>query len=140
MCWLSLGGIWPLRFIPTIRSQGALHPACTKTYPSSTVPWQFLLPLEQTGTSSFVGTPQCPAPATKQLPPVLLLLHVSPAPACSVAVYFTHGHPAPAHRYPAHTAAYPGLCHTDARSGLYSIHTHLPSSIPPGLEGNFMLT
>lgn len=131
MCRLSVGGIRPLRFIPTIRSQGALGPACTKTYPSSTVPRQFLLPPEQTGTFGFVGTPQCLAPASKRLPPVLLLLHVSPVPACSVAVYFTHGRPALAHRYPAHTAAYPGFCHAHALSGLYSIHTHLPSGIPP---------
>lgn len=115
MCWQSLSGTWALRSIPTIRSQGALGPACT----SSTVPWQFLLPLEQIGASGFVGTPPCLAAASKQPPPVPL---GSPASAGRGAAYFTHGHPASAHRYPAHTAAHPGLRHTDALRTLLCSH------------------
>lgn len=132
MCWQSLSGMWALCSIPTVRSQGALGPACT----SSTVPWQFLLPLEQIGASGFVGTPPCLAAASKQPPPFPL---GSPAPAGRGAVYFTHGHPTPAHRYPAHTAAHPGLRHT-VHSQDSAPFTHAcPPASSPGLEGNFML-
>lgn len=61
----------------------------------------------------------------------------SPVPACSAAVYFTHGHPARLTAARHARLQYPGLCHTDELSGLYSIHTHLPSGIPPGLGRQF---
>lgn len=136
MCWLSLGGIRPLHFISTIISQGVLGPAHTETYSSSIVPWQFLLPLEQTGASGFLGTPQCLAPVSKQLMPVLLLPQVSCACLLRCSLFHTWT-PSTAQRYPAHMAAYPGLFQADALSGLYSIHIHLPSGIPPWLGRQF---
>lgn len=114
--WYSVyGGI---HSVPVIKSPEVMDPACTKTYPSSTVPQQPLLLLEHTSTPGFVGTPPREQAAASPAPLVSRLISQPAAQRQLTAPRTRAAHPAPRHAL---------------RAPLRS-HTRLPASPWPGRQ------